>query len=189
MIQEAEPYRAADAARRAFEDIGMSDDTGDPECEGQCAVTTVVEGVYEPEDAIVVQGFGLEADKLRDFVFSESDLGNHYRTLFYEQSPNISAVLLASPGLFAETVELMSVGLPILQELTALEPESEDTVTQELIDQVTAYLNGLAGADQSTGRALGLAIESEMERIPWTELDGLTYVAAWQYLVDNVDLE
>ena len=167
----------AATAQTAFDDVGLAANAREQVC-GVCIVQ-----LFIPDEDGVYTVFGDEAYRLRDNVFPESDLGVHYRDVYYDIAGDVVDVLVADPVLFARAAALVGDTLPVLQEITG-SSSSSTTLTAGLIGRIRSFLQSVGAADTS----VGTAVDAELDRIDWDALAGRSYRDAWDHLVDNVSL-
>jgi len=64
--------------------------------------------------------------------------------------------------------------------------EADEIITQEKVNNIIKYLEGLAAEARATGdEDLAQQIETEMERINWDAVVGKSYDEAWEYIEDR----
>ncbi len=123
---------------------------------------------------------------VRDEVLPDSSLGQHYNELYATYRGRITYLLVREPELRATAGRLLRDLSDGVQALAAGETEGGPTLTWHDVTTFHRFLRQLAEVDRAyDGGELADVIHSEMARIDWHTLPGLSIPAAWSLLTDG----
>jgi len=150
-----------------------------------CAVTTVLSDKTVYPDPLSVLEVATTLYRVRDQLLI-GQAGEHYRTLYEQHTGRVSHLLVEDAALQAAGGDILKQVTPGLGHLMD-GARDEDIVTQEMVDEIVAFLHQLAEEDRAEGGGdLADTIEQEVARIEWDRLVGMTYADAWEYVQTRV---
>ncbi len=188
VLAAATQYGATLAAKNAFDDVGLTLLQPEPICSffQSCTVTIYIPPV--PDDFNIYGMFGDAAYALRDSVFADSELGQHYIDLYYDHTAQVAGAITSDVSLFMDGAALIADALPGLQSLVGFS-DDDVTVTADFITNMQGFLANIQAADDSPNGAMAGAVSTESNRIDWNALEGKTFSEAWEYLDQSVSLD
>lgn len=167
------------AVVNGFNAVGLDGNWNPPENDCTCAASLAL------SDSSVDMLSGLETIatlyRVRDQLMTSNVAGEHYRDLYEQYTVRISYLLLLNSSLKGEGASILLDVTPGLSQLS-IGQDSESIVTKETVNNVITFVERLATEDRSNGGGeLAQTIESEMSRIDWEHLIGISYGNAWEY--------
>lgn len=99
---------------------------------------------------------------IRDEVFAQTERGQHYTTLYYNQSPEIATQFIKNPPLAVSAYETLTVWKPNLETLLT-ENRGDAVITQEQVDVLDDFLTDLSAV---AGPQLQQVIATERAALP-----------------------
>ncbi|MBX3012171.1 MAG: M4 family metallopeptidase [Caldilineaceae bacterium] len=175
--------------QNGFAAVGLNGQWKPPANECLCAVSAALASPSVSPDRLSALNAIATLYRLRDEQLSQSEAGEHYRTLYEEHSNRASALLRQDPDL------LVAGGAVIVQfmpGLKALLDGQGNTVAldQAMVQSLRTFLGDLAQADrEAQGTALAGMLETEMARIEWDLLVDMSFAEAWAYLAQRLTLQ
>jgi bacillolysin len=172
-----------------FNAVGIDGSWNPPANSCTCAATTALADTTIYPNPMTALAVATALYRARDQLLDSTPVGQHYRTLYEQQTGRISLLLLQDP-------KLRTMGGTILQEVA---PElnalmdgngAGQIVTNGIVSEVRSFLLQLAEQDRSNGGgALARIIEQEMSLTDWDRLVGMSFDEAWAYLNTHVTVK
>lgn len=127
--------------------------------------------------------------RLRDQILKNSPAGKHYQDLYDLYSGRISSLLMQDSALRSAGIEILRATAPELA--LFMDGDGEQAiVTQTEVNSIQIFLLDLANQDRQTGNGeLANTIETEIARIPWDSLVGMSYDQAWLVIRSNLSFQ
>lgn len=166
------------AVKKGFDDVGITANWSPPENSCSCAARTMLSDDKASMFEVVTTLY-----RVRDEVLTENTLlGDHYQGLYEEYTGRISLLLLKHTELGLRGKQILQYVTPGLTALVN-DKGNEEIITQELVSEMTSYLQTLATDARDNGdHKLADTIDQEMERLDWDKFPGMTYEEARVYI-------
>jgi Zn-dependent metalloprotease len=176
-----DPSPEYDGILDGFNSVGLDGAWEPPPNDCTCAATTALADETAYSDPMSALEVATTLYRVRDQLLT-GEAGQHYRALYEQHTGRISHLLLEDAALRAAGGEILKEVTPGLGRLLDGAGD-EDVVTQEVVDEVLAFLRQVAEEDRAHGEGkLADTVEREMARIEWDRLTGMTYADAWDYV-------
>jgi Zn-dependent metalloprotease len=173
------------AVEAGFMAVGLDGAWNPPSNDCACPVQTAFNLRQDQSSASSLETM-VTLYRLRDQVLKNSPAGKHYQDLYVHYSAQISALLVQNGDLRSAGIDILRAATPGLASF--LDGNGDQVIlTQTDVDNIQLFLLDLAEQDRQSGEGeLAGTIETEMARIPWQSLVGLTYDQAWRVIRANL---
>lgn len=170
------------AIAAGFDMVGLSSNWNPPRNNCSCAATVALSDPNIFADRLLALDTAATLYRLRDQFLAPTATGDRYRQLYDQHTGRISQLLLLNTDLRNAFGSILTEVTPALNHLMD-DQGDRDVVTQDLVNEVLAFLDDLAANDRASGDGeLAATIEREKARIDWNRLVGMTYDEAWEYI-------